>query len=82
MLTLFYRPTCPYCRKVRNAALEFGIGFDLRDIAQEANRTELISQGGKQQVPYLVDVAKGVAMYESEDIIAYLQKEYASAHVP
>jgi len=62
---------------------KFGVSFDLRDIDEdETARTELISSGGKQQVPYLVDSARGESMYESSDIIDYLRTHYAGTAVP
>lgn len=49
-----------------------------KDITENpADRDELLAKGGKLQVPFLVDEAHGVAMYESLDIIGYLQKTYA-----
>lgn len=40
------------------------------------NRAWLAEQTGRVQVPYLVDENTGVAMYESADILAYLDKTY------
>jgi glutathione S-transferase len=40
------------------------------------NRAWLDEQTGQVQVPYLVDDNTGVAMYESADILAYLDKTY------
>tara|TARA_B100000809_G_scaffold96394_1_gene94947 strand:- start:894 stop:1094 length:201 start_codon:yes stop_codon:yes gene_type:complete len=37
---------------------------------------ELQERGGKVQVPYLVDPERDIEMYESEDIIAYIQEHY------
>jgi len=52
----------------------------LRDIStSDEVANELIARGGKRQVPYLVDETQGVEMYESDDIIAHLQKHYARA---
>lgn len=77
MLTLYFKPTCPYCAKVRSTAAEMGIEFDLKDItAHDRIAEELIEKGGKRQVPYLVDDERGVAMYESGDIIEYLKENY------
>ena len=42
----------------------------------------MITRGGKQQVPYLIDEARGIEMYESEDIVDYLREHYANGHVP
>lgn len=84
MLILYYRPTCPFSKKVLKAAKELGIGLEVRDIGEDSHCGELKRRGGKQQVPYLVDKAKGVEMYESEDIIAYLKGEPTpqTKHVP
>lgn len=80
MLTLFYKPTCPYCQRVLGEAESLGIQFNLKDIsADDAVAAELEEKGGKRQVPYLVDEDRGESMYESGDIIAYLQAHYATA---
>lgn len=79
MLTLYYKPSCPYCQRVLGEAEEMAINFNLKDIsADEAIAEELIAAGGKRQVPYLVDDEKGVSMYESDDIITYLKEHYAN----
>lgn len=79
-MILYYKPTCPYCIKVLDFAQQHGISFELRDItADPAIAQELIDRGGKRQVPYLVDTERGVEMYESGDIVAYLQEHYAGA---
>lgn len=77
-MLLYHKPTCPYCIKVRSYADAQGIVFELKDITvNPAIAEELIARGGKRQVPYLVDDARGVEMYESADIVAYLQEHYA-----
>lgn len=76
MPTLYIRPGCPYCAKVLRAGQELGIAFDLRTIDNPEVAAELVARGGKQQVPYLVDDAHGVEMYESEDIIAHLHATF------
>lgn len=42
------------------------------------NRKVLLDKTGKVQVPYLVDPNTGVEMYESDAIVAYLEKTYAA----
>ena len=77
MLTLFYKPTCPFCQRVLGEAESMGLQMNLRDIsADTVARDELIEKGGKQMVPYLVDDERGISMYESGDIVAYLQEHY------
>jgi glutathione S-transferase len=43
------------------------------------NRSWLAEQTGKVQVPYLIDPNTGTAMYESQDILDYLDRTYAKA---
>lgn len=42
------------------------------------NRKLLFEKTGKVQVPYLIDPNTGTAMYESDAIVAYLEKTYAA----
>ena len=42
------------------------------------NRVRLLELAGRVQVPYLVDPNTGVAMFESADILAYLDETYAA----
>ena len=67
---LYVRMTCPYCVKVLRFMKERGIRIELRNIEEFAVARELVAIGGKQQVPCLV--VDGKALYESDDIIAYL----------
>ena len=43
------------------------------------NRLRLLELTGRVQVPYLVDANTGTAMYESDDIIRYLNRQYGAA---
>lgn len=70
-LELYYRPTCPFCRKVLAFLDKNGIDLTLRDITTSPeNRERLVAVGGKQQVPCLF--IDGKPLYESDDIIDYL----------
>jgi glutaredoxin 3 len=75
-LTLYVKTGCPYCAKVLQAGEELGITFDLKNVADEGISEELIARGGKKQMPYLVDEANKVEMYESDDIIDYLHQHF------
>jgi glutaredoxin 3 len=82
MITLYYKPTCPFCRRVLAVVDRLSIEVDLKDVASdEAAASELVTIGGKMQVPYLIDTATDTAMYESDDIVAYLQKQYGQPTV-
>lgn len=77
MLTLYYTPSCPFCQRVLGEVENMGIKMQLKDISTDAVlANDLIARGGKRQVPYLDDSDRGIALYESGDIIAYLQEHY------
>lgn len=69
--TLYMKKACPYCQKVLRFMDANKINLDVRDTLQPGNQDDLIRIGGKKQVPCLV--IDGKAMYESDDIIAYLR---------
>lgn len=73
MITLFTKPGCPYCSKVLTRIEELSIPYNEKSIASEENLNELLERGKKRQVPYMIDEEKGVEMYESNDIIQYLE---------
>jgi len=76
-LTLYNMEGSPYCRKVRETLSELNLQHLVRNLPKGSpKRAELAERGGKVQVPYLVDPNTGRAMYESDDIVAYLEREY------
>lgn len=68
---LYYKPTCPYCMKVLRFMNEAGIECEMRNTLEPDIAEELIAIGGKRQVPCLVIDRR--ALYESDDIIAYMK---------
>lgn len=74
-LVLYFKPTCPFCNKVLSFMQEKRIEIPVRNTAESDDiRQELIGIGGKPQVPCLV--IDGKAMYESDDIIRWLDKHF------
>ena len=73
-LKLYMFETCPFCRKVLNEIESSGrTDVELHNIHKsELDRMELISVGGKQQVPCLF--IDGKPLYESQDIIDWLRE--------
>lgn len=71
-LELYKKDSCPYCQKVLRAIRESGrTDIEMKDIiTDDANREELVRVGKKLQVPCLF--IDGKPMYESDDIIAWL----------
>lgn len=78
MLILYVKTACPYCEKVLARVEELELTPTIKNIADDKVAQELIERGGKRQVPYLVDEENNVEMYESDDIIAYLEEQYSS----
>ncbi|MGI6230263.1 MAG: glutaredoxin family protein [Tractidigestivibacter sp.] len=75
-LELYVMTGCPYCRKVQNFMDERGISVPIHNITESAEDNDyLIENGGKRQVPCLF--IDGKALYESDDIIAYLDRAFA-----
>jgi len=78
-LSLYQLPACPFCVKVRREIKRQGLNIPLKNIHDSVNLDTLVSQGGKRTVPCLrIENADGTAtwMYESNDIIAYLNKTF------
>jgi len=73
-LILYKSNSCMFCHLVFRAIDHLGVPVELRDIREStAIRQELIELGGKAQVPCLS--INGRALYESADIVHYLQDE-------
>lgn len=79
LLVLYNIEASPYCRKVRETLSELNLDYEVRNVGKfSARRDELIERGGKMMVPYLIDPNRREEMYESDDIIAYLKRNYGS----
>ena len=80
-LVLYHFKTCPFCIKVRHEMARLSLPIQLRDAQHDAGfREELLQGGGKIQTPCLriADQQGNVQwMYESNDIIKYLQQNFA-----
>ncbi len=92
-LTLYYSPSCPFCQRVLNALPALGLEPDINHgkagamtlkntAANRDYQNELIAGGGKKTVPCLAIHRDGTVtwMYESLDIIAFLQANLAPDH--
>lgn len=78
-MSLYQFKACPFCVKVRRTMTRLNLNIDIKDAANnELHRQELIEQGGKLKVPCLRtqdgDTVKW--LYESNDIIAYLENRF------
>jgi len=77
-LTLYHMGHCPYCKRVIKTIQSSKITVTYKDLdVHEKFRKELISGGGKQQVPCLLMTEKGNSdrwLYESQDIINFIKQ--------
>lgn len=72
MFLLYMLEECPFCKKVVNYLNEKNIPFRAMNIKDPVNLDELLILGGEAQVPFFVDTERNTKMYESDDIIKYI----------
>ena len=81
-LTLYQYQACPFCVKVRRAMKRHALNIQTKDAKRCANsRAELLSGGGLLKVPCLkIEEDDGSCrwMYESADIIRYLESRFVN----
>ncbi len=80
-LSLYQFYACPFCVKVRREIARLGLNIELRDAQTGPFRDELLSEGGQLMAPCLrIEDGESVQwMYESSDIILYLQGRFEAA---
>lgn len=83
MLELYQAEGCQYSAKVRETLTDLGVSYVVHNPRSAASETrneqthdQLLSLGGENQIPFLVDHHRGVTMYESDDIVDYLEDHY------
>jgi len=83
-LTLYQYLACPFCVKVRRSMKRHSLNIETRDATRhDLFREELVEGGGKLKVPCLRIEEEGGHvrwMYESSDIISYLEQSFAPAN--
>lgn len=75
-LTIYTSPYCPYCHMVESFVTENNISVSYKNTLESDIKQELINIWGKWQVPFLKDKEKDIQMYESQDIMNYLEENY------
>lgn len=77
MITMYVKTNCPYAARVFAALNALNLPYEEKNIGQPDVLDELLERGGKKQSPYMVDGE--VEMYESDAIVAYLEKKYGDS---
>jgi glutathione S-transferase len=76
-LELWSFEACPYCRLVREVLCELEVPYVLHNVARaSAQRGEFTALSGRMMVPYLADPNTGRRLFESADIVRYLEATY------
>lgn len=82
-LALYQYAACPFCVKVRRAMKRNALNIETRDAKRsEQAKEELVAGGGQLKVPCLrIEDENGDVswMYESGDIISYLEQRFSPA---
>ncbi|TMA37762.1 MAG: glutathione S-transferase [Deltaproteobacteria bacterium] len=77
-LELWSFEASPFCRIAREALCSLELPYVLHNVASgSAGREAFVARSGRMMVPYLVDPNTGAAMFESADIVRYLDTTYA-----
>ena len=78
-LALYQFRTCPFCIKVRRTIKRLSLNIETRDAQRNPeHREQLLREGGAVKVPCLriSDEQGDTWLYESGEIIQYLQRRY------
>ncbi len=78
-IKLYQFYACPFCIKTRRAIKRLNLPIETRNAQSGQYRAELLAGGGEVKVPCLkIESDEGVQwMYESTDIIQYLEKRFS-----
>lgn len=79
-LTLYQFFACPFCIKTRRAIYKLNLPIEKRSASEGSiHRDELLEGGGRVKVPCLRIEKEGKVewMYESSDIIRYLETRFS-----
>jgi glutaredoxin len=81
-MALYQYESCPFCVKTRRAIKRLSLNIEVRDALNNSDfKNELISKGGMNQVPCLKitdDKSPARWLYESSDIISYLENRFSN----
>jgi glutathione S-transferase len=78
-LELWSFEASPYCRLVRESLSRLELPYLLHNVAKGSpRRPAFVARSGRMMVPFLVDPNTGRELFESADIVRYLDSTYAT----
>ena len=78
-LELWSFESSPFCRLARERLCELELPYRLHNVGKGSpRRAEFVRRSGKMQVPYLADPNTNTEIFESADIVQYLQETYGT----
>lgn len=78
-LELYSFEASPFCRIAREALCSLEIPYVLHNVAKDSpSREAFVARSGRMLVPWLHDPNTGAQMFESADIVRYLERTYAA----
>jgi glutathione S-transferase len=78
-LELWSFEASPFSRIVREKLCVLELPYLLHNVAKGSpSRGAFVARSGKMQVPFIADPNTGMEMFESADIVAYLEATYAA----
>jgi glutathione S-transferase len=78
-LELWSFEASPFCRIAREALCTLEIPYRLHNVGKGSpGRVALVERAGRMMVPYLADPNTGIELFESADIVAYLEDTYGA----
>lgn len=76
-LELYSFEASPFCRLARECLCTLELPYVLHNVAKGSTaRDAFVKRSGRMMVPYLVDPNTGTEMFESADIVDYLEATY------
>lgn len=83
-MSLYQFYACPFCLKTRRAFKRLGLNIETRDAQNNPHRADLLAGGGEIKVPCLRLDTDGetIWMYESSDIIHFLEQRFGESSTP
>lgn len=86
MLVLYQAESCPKSKRVRTKLTELGLSYVVHnprlpgreggDVLNGETLDEMVALGGEDQIPFLVDTRLGERLYESGEIVEFLDENY------